>query len=187
MYPFILRSVLTLAECEEIRHYADREIETFGKLDAGFWDGRVIQSRQIVDSAIKAKILHNRNALKAALLEYDQTITQPLYGDTLQIVRWVAGYELQPHADRENPDGSPHPFPWRDYAAITFLNNDFTGGELYFPKLDNLTITPQPGMSIIFPGDLAHLHGVKEVRSGVRYTLASFLTHDAGHADYLDV
>lgn len=186
MYPVFLRTLLTADDITAIRAYADSHAEEFGALSNEFWDGRVINADKITDSKIRDLLLANRNFLKAELAARTKHyMTDPLYGDTLQIVRWLPGYELQPHADRENPDGAPHPFPWRDFAAITFLNADFTGGELYFPN-QSLVVKPSPGVSIIFPGDLNYLHGVNAVKTGVRYTVASFFTYDAARADVFD-
>lgn len=186
MYPLTIQTGLTEADCADICAYAESRVDDFGKLDTGFWDGRVINIAKISNANIRDKLINNRNALKAALMDkLRPDATLPLYGDTLQIVRWVPGYELLPHADRENPDGSPHPYSWRDFAAVTFLNKDFTGGALYFPN-QAIEITPTPGTAAIFPGSLQYLHGVREVTSGVRYTLASFFTYDAFRADYLD-
>lgn len=186
MFPLILRTQLTTDDIAAIRAYADAHAAQFGALSAEFWDGRVINADKISDSVVRDKLIANRNFLKAELAARTAGITdEPLYGDTLQIVRWLPGYELQPHADRENPDGSPHPYPWRDFAAITFLNDDFDGGRLYFPKREQI-ITPEPGTAIIFPGSVEFLHGVTAVTAGVRYTLASFLTHAVDHADNID-
>lgn len=186
MFPLLLPNRLSDADCAAVIAYAETHVEDFGKLDSGFWDGRVIQFEDISDAAIKEKLLANRSALKAELFSRIKDVEPgPLFGDTLQIVRWPAGYELHPHADRENPDGSPHQFPWREYAAVTFLNNDFTGGELYFPD-HALSIPPTPGSAIIFPGDAGYMHGVAKITAGMRYTIASFLTHDATRADSTD-
>lgn len=186
MYPAMIKTGLTLEDCAQFRAYAESHVDAFGKLDEGFWDGRVINASKIDNPEIRNKLLANRNFLKSELAARTKHyMTDPLYGDTLQIVRWLPGYELHPHADQANPDGSPHPFPWRDFAAITFLNDDFTGGELHFPHRA-LVVKPIPGTAIIFPGNLEYLHGVREVKTGVRYTIASFFTYDVNHADSFD-
>jgi predicted 2-oxoglutarate/Fe(II)-dependent dioxygenase YbiX len=84
---------------------------------------------------------------------------------------------LHPHADSENPDGIPHPFPWRDFASVIYLNDDYDGGTIYFPNL-NIELKPLPGTLITFPGTLRYLHGVRRVTGGMRHTIASFITFD---------
>ncbi len=115
-------------------------------------------------------------------IQHDFGVTQPLYADTLQIVRWVEGNMQHPHADAEQLDGSAHPFPWRAYASIIYLNDDFEGGQIYFPQ-HNLEPKIEPGILAFFPGDRRFIHGVKPVTKGVRYTIASFFTFDASKYD----
>jgi predicted 2-oxoglutarate/Fe(II)-dependent dioxygenase YbiX len=104
----------------------------------------------------------------------------PLHSDLINFARWPAGYELQPHADSENPGGVPHPYPWRDFATVIYLNDDYEGGEIHFPNL-GLELKPRPGTLVVFPGTLFFLHGVRRVTRGMRHTIASFLTFDPAH------
>jgi hypothetical protein len=111
------------------------------------------------------------------------------------ISRWRVGREQEPHIDyfkdHENNDmGSLYGvgmndafidqfkenFHTKNYSTIIYLNDDFEGGELYFPQYDNLTLKPETGMMICFKGDSHHLHGVKPVQSGIRYTISIFWT-----------
>lgn len=91
------------------------------------------------------------------------------------IIRWFPGLEQQPHADKQLNDGSPNPFPTYDLNSLIYYNDDFTGGELYYPQHD-LEIKPEPGLGVAHPGDINYLHGVKKVISGERYTTPSFYT-----------
>ena len=112
------------------------------------------------------------------------SVTHPLYADIFQFVRWNVGDELwPPHADAEQLDGSPHPFAYRTYAAVTYLNTDFKGGEIIFPTHNNFSPKIQPGMLVAFPCTLDYLHGVSKVTSGTRYTIAGFFTLNQGHKD----
>lgn len=55
----------------------------------------------------------------------------------------------------------------KGYVAVLYLNDDFTGGELYFDDL-GIEYKPVPGTVIIFP---THLwHRIKTVNSSHRYT-----------------
>lgn len=60
-------------------------------------------------------------------------------------------------------------------AALTYLNNDYTGGELYFPNYD-IIIKPEPGELIFFPGTEHYVHGVRKITSGNRYVMQNFLS-----------
>ena len=89
------------------------------------------------------------------------------------IIRWFPGIEQRPHADKQMNDGSPNPFPTYDINSLFYWNDDFEGGELYYPQHD-ITIKPEPGLAVFHPGDIHYLHGVKMVTSGERYTTPAF-------------
>lgn len=67
--------------------------------------------------------------------------------------------------------------PIRDYdlTAVVYYNSDFIGGELRFPQHD-LTIKPETGMVVIYPGDRFHTHEVLQITRGVRYTSPLFFS-----------
>lgn len=70
------------------------------------------------------------------------------------------------------------PYLWTGHCSIlVYLNDDYEGGELYFPDLD-FGIRPKRGMMITFPGNLYYTHGVAPVRSGTRYTLSQWCKFD---------
>jgi hypothetical protein len=60
-----------------------------------------------------------------------------------------------------------------DKSGILYLNDDYKGGEIFFPD-QNLTIKPDAGSLIVFEGHFSKPHGVKEVKSGPRYNLVTF-------------
>lgn len=91
------------------------------------------------------------------------------------IVRWFSGLEQRPHADKQLNDGNPNPFPTYDINSLIYYNDDFDGGELYYPQ-HNIEITPKPGLAVAHPGDINYLHGVKMVTKGERFTTPSFYT-----------
>ncbi len=91
------------------------------------------------------------------------------------VIKWNPGTEQQPHADKQLNDGSPNPFPDYDINSLFYYNDNFTGGELYYPEFD-LEIKPKPGLAVAHPGDIYYLHGVKKIISGHRYTTPAFYT-----------
>lgn len=62
----------------------------------------------------------------------------------------------------------------RDLSIVYFLNDSFSGGELFFPALD-LVVKPQAGMLVCFPSDHHYIHGVHPVKSGHRYTIVNWM------------
>lgn len=59
---------------------------------------------------------------------------------------------------------------------MTYLNDDYEGGEIYFPDYD-LIIKPEVGELILFPGTDRYIHGVKNVTKGNRLVIQSFLSN----------
>ena len=91
------------------------------------------------------------------------------------IMKWRPGIEQRPHADKQLNDGRPNAFPTYDLSSLFYYNDDYEGGEIYFPQHD-VEIKPKAGMAVMFVGDVNYLHGVKMVTSGYRYTTPSFYT-----------
>lgn len=89
------------------------------------------------------------------------------------IVRWPVGTMQFPHADKElheGPDaGTENNFPWYDLGTVFYFNDDYEGGELFFPKQD-IIFKPKPRAVYFFPGDKNFIHGVNRISEGTRYT-----------------
>ena len=85
-------------------------------------------------------------------------------------VYWEAGKEMAPHYDNFHVE---HAFPVM-YGCIYYINDNFDGGELYYPGLD-LEYKPVAGEMIIHPGTKEYVHGVKAALNGVRITASSFI------------
>ena len=98
-----------------------------------------------------------------------------LYKRPPVIIRWFPGLEQKPHADKQLNDGSPNPFPTYDINSLIYYNDDFDGGELYYPQ-HQIEVVPKPGLAVAHPGDVNYLHGVKMVTKGERFTTPSFYT-----------
>ena len=91
------------------------------------------------------------------------------------IMKWRPGIEQRPHADKQLNNGEPNAFVDYDLNSLFYYNEDFEGGELYYPQHD-MTIKPKPGLAVAHPGDVNYLHGVTLVTKGHRYTTPSFYT-----------
>jgi 2-oxoglutarate-Fe(II)-dependent oxygenase superfamily protein len=151
-----------------------------------YWSGRYLWAADMVDAHPEAvRMMREATDRARSLVERFYALQAPLYNDIFQLVQWPAGLSMRPHADRANPDGSRHGMPYRHYAGILYLNDDYEGGELYFTALD-LAIKPKRGMFVGFTGGFHHEHAVTRVESGaVRMTMPSFYSFDARHADRL--
>jgi hypothetical protein len=62
------------------------------------------------------------------------------------------------------------PYFWSGHLAnILYLNDDYEGGELFFPDF-KFQIKPKPGMLVSFPGNTHYLHGVTKTSGNTRYS-----------------
>lgn len=66
-----------------------------------------------------------------------------------------------------------YPYNHRKFAMSLSLNDNYEGGELYFPEY-NVKLKPQKNTAIIFPGILSH--GILDVTKGNRMSLITFFT-----------
>jgi len=162
-------------ECEILLNFSKDNPELYGETSNDFWTGRTIYvfspnvGKEIQDIGLKY--------LKKAKTEIMKFSQKEVWPDILGYSKWWDGYVQRPHADGENPDGSQHEFHWRKFGCVYYLNDDYEGGEIWFPNFD-ISIKPKPNTMIFFPGDLKHLHGVRNVDKGVRHTMASFWAYE---------
>lgn len=146
--------------------------------DANYWKDRVATRSSLDknDPRIGPVIEGLFKKLQPIIEEFFQVRVQPT-GQT--IVRWLPGQFQKPHADKElheGPDaGLPNDFPYYDLSSLFYLNDDYEGGELYFP-LQDVKFKPKKGAAYFFPGDMHFIHGVTEIKNGIRYTCPFFWT-----------
>ena len=109
------------------------------------------------------------------------------------------------HADNcqikdQHCDPSPPSYHYRDYSALLYLNNDFTGGSLVFADNDlkyqitvNMTtytaitmeyiihqdrVLPRCGKMAVFTAGPENIHGVEQIFAGERCVLAAWYSLD---------
>jgi hypothetical protein len=88
------------------------------------------------------------------------------------IQRHYSGVGLDEHVDQKND-------PRLKFACIIYLNNNYAGGELYFPDR-GLEFRPAERSLVMFDASDEYLHGVKPVGDGpTRYAMTSFIWDDS--------
>ena len=181
-----VENFMSLDECAEIAHAFDVLKERLFKSDNidNYWNSRFVWLADISAEFPETGALLIRKQREAAKIVTDfYRVTQPLYTDLTQIVQWEPGMFMRHHADNANPDGSEHKMAYRRFSGITYLNDDYEGGELYFTALD-IAIKPKAGMFLGFTGGFHHEHSVLRVESGNRrLTSPAFFTVEPERAD----
>jgi len=85
-------------------------------------------------------------------------------------VRYVKGGYFKEHVDvtRDHPV-----LGHRRLSVVIFCNDDFVGGNLVFPRQD-ITITPEKGLMVLFPSGFTHPHELTEITDGIKYSIVSW-------------
>ena len=93
------------------------------------------------------------------------------------------------HSDNSWQEDAPdhvkdmeHPTNYRDYSVIFYLNDDYEGGEIYFPDHD-IEISPKKGMAVVFPSNGDYNHGVKEIKNSQRFTIPVWYSKQLVYAE----
>jgi len=128
-------------------------------------------SKNLYEKPQAFKIL--KNAIDKLQNEIEMHFGRPLEEGFPSIRMWSPG-EYQPiHADGEDPQGNPNESYIVDYGSVIYLNDDYEGGEIYFPD-QGIDFRPKSGTVVFFPSNNMFIHGVREIISGNRYTCPQF-------------
>ena len=156
-------------------HYDDDGVVIY---DSGFWTDRVATGDTIFRQDPTIPILIDGMVARFKK-EVDKFFNVDAFPTSPALVRWLPGQRQEPHADKElhtgDNRGKPNDFPYYDLAGLFYLNDDYEGGELYFPN-QGIQFKPKAGAAYFFPGDMNYIHGVTEITSGIRYTCPFFWT-----------
>lgn len=87
--------------------------------------------------------------------------------ESYSILKYGEGQKFTNHIDdyKENP---------RRVSLIYYLNDDYEGGEIKFPRF-GITYKPKANDLIIFPSTYVYNHSVNPVISGTRYAVVSWI------------
>lgn len=165
-------------------HYSDAERDEF-------WRGRMLRYAEVAAHAPDAAALMAKTMARAiAAIEERVKPPSALYPDTLNLVGWRPEMHMPVHADDAYEVDGGRPLAHRAFGGVLYLNDDYEGGGLLFPR-QNALILPRAGTLLAFPGGSSHEHGVTRVLAGRRVTMPFFLTLDRTKAapdlaSYLD-
>jgi hypothetical protein len=87
--------------------------------------------------------------------------------DTYGILKYGPGQQFTNHIDDS-------PKYHRRISTVYYLNENYTGGEISFPRF-NITFKPKANQMIVFPSTYVYNHSVSPVIEGERYAVVSWL------------
>lgn len=174
-----VENFLETSDIKKIVEFAEQQTEVSGPSVS---ERAILQFKP--DTEITELVqLYQRKVEDLLTYTYGRDVTD-MSGTALR--KWFPGEFQAPHADCEAV------FTWNydtwsissfnnfsslfiEYAALVYLNDDYEGGEIYFPD-HGVEIKPSTGELIFFPGTNLYTHGVKEITSGYRYAMMTFFT-----------
>jgi predicted 2-oxoglutarate/Fe(II)-dependent dioxygenase YbiX len=177
---FVQHGFLTPEQCDVLIDFHVRTTDKRPRTGKGFFDGRVTWFPFIPDDEPAKAIMRNARTEAIRLIREFYDIAHPMYGDSVQINDWPEGMGMPAHYDRRHPDKhEQHPMPWREYAGVVYLNDDYYGGELYINSANPpIVLKPVKGMIVIFGGGDGFMHGVHPPYGKTRYTMPCWFTSD---------
>lgn len=119
--------------------------------------------------------------LKSLLLKYLNQIQNHTGNHSLFIQEYapgvyLPGFSMGLHTDVEDRKSFV-------LSAVAYLNESYVGGEIEFPNL-KFIYRPKAGDLMLFPsGGEDYDHQVNVLKSGKRYLMTIWMTHDASKAD----
>ncbi len=179
-FPILINDFLNRDEVNYLLQYSQNSQELYNSHQSSceFWDKRCIYFHSIPSKKVQDLVFELTIEMRE-IIKSHSIISTNLYAEYPQFVKWEPGWELTPHCDNCEPDGiTPNATPWRSHGGVIYLNDDFEGGEIFYPKL-NIEIKPEPGMMVIHPAGLEYLHGIKKVTEGIRHTISVFFTYQS--------
>jgi len=158
--PVVIKDFITKEYCDEIIKISKPLLKP-SILDNNIVDETIRKSKAIFlfDEFINKPIIERCNSI----LGHDKSIFEPLY-----VVKYKQGDFYKPHFDCT-------PVLVRPYTFIIILNDNYQGGETYFPNLDKYYKLGK-GDALFFHNYTTNrletklsLHGGKEVLSGEKW------------------
>lgn len=137
------------------------------------------KARDAVDFRYKQENLGPRDEFNGELIDLHEEIYQKLklciddyakywginviYYEAFNFVKYEGqGKHFNIHADHG-------PAYNTTVSAVIYINDDYEGGEIKFPRLDGYTLTPKVGDIAIFPSNYIYEHASLPMISGTKY------------------
>ncbi len=167
----IVENFVKLEDLKKIQNFCNN-LKNFRSIPGDVWDNRVCGTDMIRE--LSPEIINILSIYQEKVKNIVEETFDVLVGpNSPYIVVWRVGDGQAPHADKELPDGTPNMYPGNDIASLIYINDEYSGGEVYFPN-QGIQLKPTPGSLVFFPGDKEYLHGVHQITDGIRFTSPAF-------------
>ena len=140
----------------------------------------LLEARFCVDFKVGHKNLGERNINNSVFYDMHESVFRSIYPCALDYGSyWGVGinyfevfnfvkYESPGHHFNIHADHGPAYVT--TVSIVAYLNDDYEGGELHFPRFD-LTIKPNKGDVVLFPSTFIYEHSSELMVSGTKYSV----------------
>lgn len=169
---FSKEEFLSPEECDYLIWLAESQ-EIWLEDTIPFWAGRnlpffpTLQYRQYASTHTQQLSIRIYAKIKEFI---EKSFGEKVNADQMGIVRWPPGSWQMTHID--HVDGLD-----RVAGCVVFLNDDYEGGEPFYPYYGKTT-KPKTGMIYAHDPGPSHLHGVTRIIGKTRYTISSTWTRN---------
>ena len=169
MIPMIVeRGFLSSGDCETLSAFLEENVRRLGRENIEpFFSWRQINYANVDHRRVREIMDAARNRISALVCE--KLHDGVLYPEYTDLVLWREGQSMNIHRDNLPPN-----FEHRLYSSVLYLT-ECEGGATMFPDL-GIDVPAEAGKMIAYPSSMPH--GVRQVASGMRHTLASWYTAD---------
>jgi predicted 2-oxoglutarate/Fe(II)-dependent dioxygenase YbiX len=169
---FLYRNVLTNKECKEYIEYFDSEHAKLKDTNSEYiYSIRIDEPIEENSTSINQDRINLLNDKIKNITENAHQVSVKMI--TAHCLVWNTGAFGNDHSDDSDIDGLDIGRSQHKLATILYLNNDYGGGELIFRDHD-ISLKPEPGSIVSFPGGIKNIHRINDISSGKRYSLVSF-------------
>jgi len=158
-------------------------------------DMPIKKARDAVDFKYKKENLGPRNETNSELIDLHEEIYQKLkyciddyakywginvvYYEAFNFVKYEGkGTHFNIHADHG-------PVYNCTVSAVIYINDDYEGGDIHFPRLDNVVIKPKVGDIAVFPSNYIYEHASLPMESGTKYCVVVMTDiNELGHKQW---
>ena len=186
--PIEIKGVLNRDTCIKLHNFIDTDPIAFKEGEKTIWYNSLHKKMAPPFAQVEHALNTVRFSGQKSVLDYYGEYSYP---ENTQLVRWEVGEDMDCHSDfsptADNNKSnqkfwSSYTDTYRTYSGIFYINDDYEGGEIYFPQWD-IAIKPEMGSQVIFPSTDDYFHGVKEVRNSKRYTITTWYASDIKYVE----
>lgn len=179
----VVKSFLLKSVCDDLIEFAAEQNKS--RLDvidhSRTKEEQEKERKQDISSVLEVDLgVMQKNANAWATRACDKYISQIAkieWFEVPRLLQYEIGGNFTVHSDSDRYDeyeNKFYRFVDRDFSSVLYLNDDYEGGGLNFPWLNNFHFKPSAGDLLIFPSNNLFSHESLPLLSGRKFSMVSF-------------